>query len=521
MTTPSARTVLIIHAALFVLVVTGVLPRAVVPFWTLSLLVWAALVPPAVSVPFFVAAIPAFVAIPITPDFDNFNMWRPLALVIFLRWFLATWSRQSLSAAVRAFLRRPWRTPVAAALAVIALAALVSLTQAADLAAGFRRIILIANAAMVPVVTATLVRRDPAWRPALLSATAQSAVLVTLVAFIQLASTYLMDVYGFMHVWGEGIQLRQFGTLWSQIAVRMGNTWLAYYGPQLSLRAFSLFPDSHSFPVYLILALGGLAATVFRPLADRIAGGARTLRELAHTRATLSVLWFVAGLLAVILSGTRGIWAASVGLPAVVAVLAWWFSRTGTDAGRRLLWRYLGAFLAVYYLLFGIAWPVFVSPQFLLSKGDWNLLGNRVRSIIDFGETSNSARLEIWSATVRSIAEHPLRGVGIGNFPTVLSQHVILAKAGSSAHNFWLHVAAEIGLAGLAAVMWLWAAAYRSAARLFRSAATATALYAGWMLLALPWVAAYLLTDAALLDERALLLFGVSVAFLRGADDSA
>lgn len=517
---PSGRIILIGHLVLFTLVVTGILPRTVVPFWTIALLIWAAAVPPAVSVPFFVTAIPTFVAIPITADFDNFNMWRPLALVIFLRWFLATWSWRTLLSSVHSFLRRPWHMPVAAALTLIALAAALSLTQAADLAAGIRRIIFFANAALVPVVTAALVRRDAAWRPVLLRAIALSAVLVTVVAFIQLASTYLMDVYAFMRIWGEGIQLRQYGALWSHIAVWMGNTWLAYYGPQLSLRVFSLFPDSHSFPVYLLLALGGVAAGAFRPITDRLAAGARTLRELARTRASLSVLWLVAGLLAVILSGTRGIWAASVGLPAVVGVIAWWLSRTGAAPARRLLWRYLGAFLAVYYLLFGIAWPVFVSPQFLLSKGDWNLLGNRVRSIVDFGETSNSARLEIWSATLRSIADRPLLGVGVGNFPTVLDQHIILAKAGSSAHNLWLHVAAEIGLAGLAAFLWIWYAAYRSAVRIFASASAHTAVYAGWILLALPWVAAYLLTDAALLDERALLLFGITVAFLRGADDT-
>ena len=367
------------------------------------------------------------------------------------------------------------------------------------------------NAALVPIVAYAVSRRNDPVRNNTIVAIAWAAIMVIVAGFIQLASTYLMDIYAFMRIWGEGIQLRQFGSLWSQIAVHMGNTWLAYYGAQLSLRMFSVFPDSHSFPVFLLLAIAGLAAVGFKPLTNGI----------WRTRGALSVVWIPLGFLAIILSGTRGIWAASVGIPLIIFAALWWMRRTGVAPDCRQAWKYLAAWMAAFYLLFAVAWPIFVSPQFLLSGGDRGLLIGRFRSIVDFGETSNRARLVIWSATLTSIAHHPLLGVGLGNFPVVLGQQTILAKAGSSAHNIWLHIAAELGVPALLPAVAVFVLTIMGAYRVFvRTRDHALSWYAGWMLIALPWIAAYLLTDAALFDERALLIFGISVALIRGAEDS-
>ena len=82
--------VFLAHLVVIGLVVAGLMPRGVVPFWTLVLaayVLWASLED---STTFFVRSIPFFIAIPITTGFDSLNMWRILSGLIFLKWFWQT-----------------------------------------------------------------------------------------------------------------------------------------------------------------------------------------------------------------------------------------------------------------------------------------------------------------------------------------------------------------------------------------------------------------------------------------------
>jgi len=174
----------------------------------------------------------------------------------------------------------------------------------------------------------------------------------------------------------------------------------------------------------------------------------------------------------------------------------------------------LGWFLAIFFIMFSVAFPIFSSPQFLIGKADDDILRARIKSILDFGETSNSQRIEIWKKTLSSIREKPLLGVGIGNYPVVLSQDIRLAKAGSSAHNLYLHIAAEMGiLAGIIFICFLWLLFKRNYEIFLREEDNLLKLYLAATLLFVPWVLIYSLTDIAIFDERALLfaLFPISV----------
>lgn len=166
-------------------------------------------------------------------------------------------------------------------------------------------------------------------------------------------------------------------------------------------------------------------------------------------------------------------------------------------------------------MLFAVAYPIFVSPQFLLSKGDWGLFGERIKSIIDFGETSNSQRIEIWKASLESIKERPLLGVGIGNFPMVLDQRIFLARAGSSAHNIYLHVASEMGILALVTVIWfLWLVFKKSYENFVSEKDPLLVSYFAATILFVPWVLIYSLTDVALFDERSFLLFITTLSLI-------
>ncbi len=133
--------------------------------------------------------------------------------------------------------------------------------------------------------------------------------------------------------------------------------------------------------------------------------------------------------------------------------------------------------------------------------------------------------MEIWKKTAVSIIKHPLLGVGIGNFPTVLSQHTDLAKAGSSAHNLYLNIAAEIGLIGLLAslgILWTilkrgWTVFASPRFDLFGDPrSNLLKIYSGAFVLYSLWVLFYSLTDAILFDERVFLIFAINSAVILG-----
>ena len=556
----------ILEIILFGLIVTGVLPRETAIFLAVGLAVYMVTAPLEDATLFFVRSIPLFIAIPITANYDNLNTWRILSIILFLKLAHIT--------GLKYFLNIKEFSKYSKLLMILLVLAVLSIIPAVDKGAAISRIIFFVNFSLVGMVVYYLVQHEymevqPPYKDSfsdrLVKNIAIPTILVAVVGFIQLASTYFIDIYQFMRIWGEGIQMRQFGVLWSEIAVRIGNTWFAYYGDQLSLRVFSLFPDSHSFPQFVLLGL----PSIFAISLSTIYAYAQNVdvRMLIRKRVKMSILWIPVMFLIIILSGTRGIWAASVGVVVIIFVVLYWLKRDEkgftpyhgrvntliksyevksyeVQPRKMILFKYLSLYMVVFFMLFAVAYPIFISPQFLLSKGDWGLFGNRIRSIIDFGETSNSQRLEIWRASLESIKNRPLLGVGIGNFPVVLEQRIFLAKAGSSAHNIYLHIAAEMGILALITAVWfLWLVFKKSYDNFINIMPSSSyhdrdnkttsennvqhsvsnindrmggflTIYYGATLIFVPWVLIYSLTDVALFDERAFLLFVTTISLI-------
>jgi O-antigen ligase len=502
------------YAIIFALIVSGVIPRVVAIPTILGLLAYALWAPLEEGAVFFIRTVPLFIAIPLTSSYDNLNMWRPLALVLFAR--LLWESRHIIIQEFRSWAGNTstWLKthPVTRRVGILLVLACLSLIGAAHPITGAIRIVYFVNLSMVPVVVYALVRQGKLSSERVITNLAIPVMIVIAVGYLQLASTYLMDVYQFMRLWGENIQLRQFGAEWSHIAVWVGNTWLAYYGAQLSLRVFSLFPDSHSFPTFVLLGIPALFALALDPIV-RIAQS-EPIKKLIRARSSMMILWVPAAFLIAILSGTRGIWAASVGAAGLVMVLIFAFKRWNVGILQRRMFSYVSSYLILFFMLFAVAWPIFISPQFLLGKADWGLLGNRIRSVIDFGETSNALRIKIWKASIVSIKHHPILGVGIGNYPVVLDQDIQLARAGSTAHNLYLHVASEMGIFAALEMIVLLASAWWASITWFRRATGRSLVYSAAMIIYLPWVLAYVLTDPIIFDERVFLMFATSLALI-------
>jgi len=481
---------------LFNLIVTGVLPRAVVPYLAVALAIYVLFASLEDATVFFVRSIPFFLAIPITATFDNFNTWRILAGIIFLKWAYKEWPNY----------RKYFSVP----LLLLFATAVLSIIPAPDKMLAVKRIIYFVNLSLIGLVIYDLAQKQD-FAKRLIKNISVPVITVTLVGFIQLTSTYFIDIYQFMRIWGEGIQCNQFGNQWCDIAVQVGNTWFAYYGEQLSLRVFSLFPDSHSFPQFILL---GLPSIFVIALSGVVKEYHSSFKKMITTRSRLIVTTIPLVFLASILTGTRGIWAGSIGALMAGGFYIYILKKNNYQVQKRVL-IYLTSYISIFFLLFVVAFPIFESPQFLLSKGDSLLFGRRLRSIIDFGETSNSQRIAIWKSSLESIKNHPLLGVGIGNFPVVLNQKLELAKAGSSAHNIYLQIASEMGIPALFFTLWfLWLLMNKIYNNLVYSKDWEIIIYNGSALIFIPWVLIYCLTDVALFDERAFLLFVTTVSLV-------
>ena len=83
-------------------------------------------------------------------------------------------------------------------------------------------------------------------------------------------------------------------------------------------------------------------------------------------------------------------------------------------------------------------------------------------------QTSTGLRLEFYRNTAAIIRDRPLLGVGTGGFPRAYADRLQDADAARTRnpHNEYLHIAAQTGLAGLAAMLWLFFVQWRSAPRL-------------------------------------------------------
>lgn len=83
-------------------------------------------------------------------------------------------------------------------------------------------------------------------------------------------------------------------------------------------------------------------------------------------------------------------------------------------------------------------------------------------------ETSIGLRFDYYSNTLAIIKDHPWFGVGTGGFAAAYGEKVKDTAMASSnnPHNQYLLIAAQLGLAGLAALIWLYATYWRQAGRL-------------------------------------------------------
>lgn len=259
-----------------------------------------------------------------------------------------------------------------------------------------------------------------------------------------------------------------------------------------------------------------LPRIVILPLLAVVLSAVTSTRFSEHSQFGLVLLPRLAGNLAIFLL------AAHAPKDRLAGLCRWWMLVAVIVAGNGLLrlgsepefistlgnWDFLGTYLAASFVImvsYGDAWSVLGSiivisaMGFCRSRGAWLALGtvgllwflnfrNRffqrgaTRAVIVVVILAGSAFLArpyvlrqwrtevrpmIWKATLEMIATRPLLGHGLGAYVVVypayrLPEYFLRLKAANvtdHAHNELLEIAAEQGLLGLAATLWLWTTA--------------------------------------------------------------
>lgn len=331
----------------------------------------------------------------------------------------------------------------------------------------------------IVVLTVVLQTREPVPLFGALAVWFGAAVLATLLGFNPAGGALFLTIFAFGILWYVAVMrfygdpgvaalcLRAFvlsGALAALAAIVMVMTKTPAYE----------YTVGHGRAIGTFILPGELAGylLVYVPVAFGVARATTSaaLRVLALAGVTLGVVAFV-------LTYSR---AGEIGL---AAALAFYLVLQGRRAGLRLA-------------LFAVA---AVAAGVLLA---FNAHHN---------PSENYTRLSIWAAALRIIERFPLTGVGLFQFATVYQQ-VRLPDGEPTAfhaHSFLLTTAAEMGLAGVAAVLYAWtrfAALLR--ARIARAqpahAAFALAVAAG---LAGTWV-------QGLIDTVSIVIFGLWLPFM-------
>lgn len=481
------NTIFLIELALFFLIALGIIPRLFSFVFLGIFIVFIFLRSLEESTCLFLMLIPFFMALPISESFDSLNIWRVVSIMIFVKWLFENHKRIISCFGFKKLIKNKNFLIFGGMFLLVVL----SLIPAQDKLAAIKRIIYLINLSLIGFVVYDLVKKNHDFIKQALKSIIVPAIILVVIGFVQLIMTYFSNVNSFLVFWAKTVQKNLFGQDWSDI-VFQSNTWLAFYKHQLSLRMFSSLTSSHTFPLFVLLSIPAMFSVL-------------------RKKHFLLAIFF--SFLAAVLSGTRGIWLAFL---APVVLCFWLLIKKNKQAFKKSI-----PVLSIFLIAFVLAYPIFGSNQFQFSSGGTGLFEERIKSVISISEVSNKTRLLIWGKTLISIYQSPILGVGIGNFPTILGQETVYAKAGSSAHNLYLHIAGEIGIVCLSLFLYFVYELFKKAYGIYKfSDKEYLQKYGLFIFLFLSWFFVYLLTDSTFFDERIFLLFSANVALIFGVSKS-
>jgi len=350
---------------------------------------------------------------------------------------------------------------------------------------------------------------------------AASATMIVLLGYAQFIATLFAPTYYFWQYWATMVSRLYYGLPLANVLI-YSNSWFSYTQSKPELRMFSIMPDSHSFAMVGVFAIGFLLALVCWYRRDKRPG--ISLWQKINTRNYWT--WYLIRFtgLAVILSGTRGVW---VGMIPPLLLSGWWYWRGWL--ARPLMKK---IFLAeVLIILFFLLSPLinYGLDALRVAQFKENFLG-RAASIYDLQESSNIGRLIIWRDSLTYALVHPF-GVGYGNFVVSLVRDVRPGMAYEelasernlrynvpqkfvSAHSLYLNILVELGFAGLLVFFIFWWEYFSTVWRFIKEHSDQDNIFVMFVLslaFTMLWFLVYGIFDVTLLNDKVLMYFFISL----------
>ncbi|MBI3273533.1 MAG: O-antigen ligase family protein [Candidatus Colwellbacteria bacterium] len=228
-----------------------------------------------------------------------------------------------------------------------------------------------------------------------------SAFAVSLVGIGQFIAQFIFGAEGVFQFWAS-LAPYIYGKTFSE-SILTHPSWLVDIGGQTTLRAIAFFPDPHIFGFYLAFVI---------PLAFF----------------SKKILFKICGII-------------------FVVTLLLTFSRAAYIGALAALISYNILKLIRNYSLFSILYSLFFLVTLIVALF-FTPIGSRFFSSFNLQEGSIAGRLENVSQAISLVKEHPLIGVGLGNYARALDP-LAGERSPVTAHNLYLDIWAELGIVGL------------------------------------------------------------------------
>lgn len=290
-----------------------------------------------------------------------------------------------------------------------------SLFAASQIALGARKLAFLLSLAPLYFVAWDIFTSSLLWRKKVLAALVGGAVAAALVGCIQFSLQFFVGSSAVVELW-RSLLVFFLGPAFAQ-AVSMHPSVFVHVSGQDILRASAFFPDPHMMAFYTGMLL---------PFAVAFFSVSGSRAEKFFYAVCAAVLFFGDAL-----TFSRG---------GYVGLLGGGISALLLLRDRLLIKNPSRVLLALPLIILFVA-TLFASP-----------FGARLFSILDFSEGSNQGRIATWTQALAIIEQHPIAGIGIGNYAYSVDPSAS-SRAPFYAHNLYLDIAAESGI--IAALLWI------------------------------------------------------------------